>query len=303
MRRQGQREALRPVHLRGLQELLQALRPAQPELHLPRQPPVPCGPAPPQPVPALPPHQVPQGRHAPRRWVAGGESGQRAPRRTPGPRTSRPALLSPAPTRPSPRSSLASSPPPVELVPLLCSGFQVPPAPLPPPSPLQARPSVARPRRLWQAASGALPRLFCASLLVLWDGPLPPPPMRLAPGCSLSDVLSLWPDSVSLSPCSSSSGRSASLAGPGSVWTPSRPRFLPLQEGDSGTQCPDPWLVPLPPAASPFIVLLPRSSCPSLASPLAVLVFPSPALFFRRPACLPALLPCPERFRQEVPGI
>ncbi|KAM8781996.1 COUP transcription factor 2 isoform 2-T2 [Rhynchonycteris naso] len=63
VRGQVERQALWPVHVRGLQELLQTQCAEESELHVPRQPELSHRPAPPQPVPVLPPQKVPQSGH------------------------------------------------------------------------------------------------------------------------------------------------------------------------------------------------------------------------------------------------
>uniref|UniRef100_A0A8D7ZSK0 (northern house mosquito) hypothetical protein n=1 Tax=Culex pipiens TaxID=7175 RepID=A0A8D7ZSK0_CULPI len=66
LRRQELRQALRPVHMRRLQIVLQAIGSAEPVVLVPRQPKLPDRPAPPEPVPTLSTTKVPQDGNATR---------------------------------------------------------------------------------------------------------------------------------------------------------------------------------------------------------------------------------------------
>ena len=63
------REALRTVHVRGVQELLQEIRQTEPDVHVSREPELPHRPTPPQPVPVLSLQEVSEGRDEARRYV------------------------------------------------------------------------------------------------------------------------------------------------------------------------------------------------------------------------------------------
>ena len=106
VRGQVERQALRPVHVRGLQELLQAQCAEEPELHVPRQPELSHRPASPQPVPVLSPQKVPQSGHETGRY--------------------RPLISPPSPGVPGPWGRLASLLWVRTLDPSLCSSIAAP---------------------------------------------------------------------------------------------------------------------------------------------------------------------------------
>ena len=69
MRRQIVGETLRPVHVRGMQVVLQAVGEEEPDLLVQGKPPVPGGSAPQEPVSVLQAEEVHRDRHEARRSV------------------------------------------------------------------------------------------------------------------------------------------------------------------------------------------------------------------------------------------